>query len=39
VEWVALDIEKVTWWGDVVGETTNGGLVTCHVVFLPLSNE
>lgn len=39
MEWVTLEIEEVSWWADVVSQTTNRSGVTSHVILLPLSKE
>ena len=39
MEWISLDVEPVSWWTDVVGETTDWSGVSSHVELLPLSEE
>jgi len=39
MEWISLDVKQISWWGDVVSQTTDGSLMASHVVLLPLSNE
>lgn len=39
MEGVALDVEEVSGWADVVCQTADGGRVSSHVVFLPLSKQ
>ena len=36
---VTHDVEKVAWWRDVVGQSTNWRRVTSEVILLPLAKE
>ena len=39
MEWISLDVKPVSWWTDVVGETSDWSRVSSHVKLLPFSEE
>ena len=39
MEWISDDVHEVSRGRDVVGETTDGGRVSCHVILLPLTEQ
>lgn len=39
MDWVSQDIMKGLWWGDVIGKSTNWGLMSSHVIVLPFSKK
>lgn len=39
MKWILLNVVEALRRADVVSETTDWGLVTCHVIVLPLSKE
>jgi hypothetical protein len=39
MNWILLDIIQTLWSTDIVSQTTNWSLMTCHIVVLPFTQE